>query len=112
MAEHSSGSRIRPGRITKTGNSPLRALLYEAAWCYRTPPRVGSWKWSRLPETVGQAAKDVAWKAQQRLHKRYRALLARGKKSQVAVTAVARELLGFVWAVACAAETNSFSTAA
>ncbi len=97
--EHSSGDRVRPRGITKAGNVPLRALLFEAAWCYRTPPKVGSWLWTRLPK-AGQAIKDIAWKAQVRLKGRYRRLTGRGKRTQVAVTAVARELLGFVWAIA------------
>ena len=97
--EHSSGDRVRPRGITKAGNVPLRALLFEAAWCYRTPPKVGSWLWMRLP-AVGQAIKDIAWKAQVRLNGRYRRLTGRGKRTQIAVTAVARELLGFVWAIA------------
>ena len=97
--EHSSGDRVRPRGITKAGNVPLRALLFEAAWCYRTPPKVGSWLWTRTPE-VGQGVRDIAWKAQVRLNGRYRRLTGRGKRTQVAVTAVARELLGFVWAIA------------
>lgn len=97
--EHSSGKTRRPGGITKEGNRVLRALLFEAAWCYRTPPKVGSWMWVRMPK-IGQAIKDIAWKAQVRLNGRYRQLLGRGKKTQVAVTAVARELIGFIWAIA------------
>lgn len=97
--EHSSGSSIRARGITRAGNSPLRALLFEAAWCYRSPPKVGQWMWTHRPE-VGQAIKDIAWKAQLRLNGRYRKLMARGKRSAVAVTAVARELLGFVWDIA------------
>jgi hypothetical protein len=97
--EHSSGDRVRPHGITKAGNLPLRALLFEAAWYYRTLPKVGSWLWTRLPE-ISQAIKDIAWKAQVRLNGRYRRLTGRGKRTQVAVTAVARELLGFVWAIA------------
>jgi transposase len=97
--EHSSGSSIRARGITRAGNSPVRALLFEAAWCYRSPPKVGQWMWTHRPE-VGQAIKDIAWKAQLRLNGRYRKLMARGKRSAVAVTAVARELLGFVWDIA------------
>lgn len=97
--EFSSGASIRPRGITKTGNSALRALLYEAAWCYRTPAKVGAYMYSRMPKDVPQHLKDIAWKAQVRLCGRYRRLLARGKKSQVAVTAIARELLGFIWAI-------------
>ena len=97
--EHSSGSSIRQRGITRTGNSPLRALLFEAAWCYRTTPKVGQWMLTRRPD-VDQAIKDIAWKAQLRLNCRYRKLMARGKRSSVATTAVARELLGFVWDIA------------
>ena len=98
--EHSSGSTVRPGGITKQGNSAMRALLYEAAWCYRQSAKIGQWMEARLPAGVPQFARDIAWKAQMRLCSRYRKLIARGKKSQIAVTAVARELLGFVWAIA------------
>jgi transposase len=96
--ERSSGKSIRPGGITKSGNITLRSLLFEAAWCYRNSPKVGKWCWTRMPETQ-QIIKDIAWRAQVRLHGRYRKLIAKGKRSQIAVTAVARELLGFIWAV-------------
>ncbi len=96
--ERSSGKSLRPRGITKSGNITLRALLFEAAWCYRNRPKVGQWCWTRMPETQ-QVIKDIAWKAQVRLHGRYRKLISNGKRSQVAVTAVARELLGFIWAV-------------
>jgi transposase len=98
--ERSSGDRIRKRGITRAGNSDLRSLVFEAAWCYRTRPKVGSWMEQRLPTSLGPEAKSIAWKAQLRLHSRYCKLVARGKKSQVAITAVARELLGFVWAIA------------
>ncbi len=101
--EHSSGSRIRRRSITKTGNGALRALLFEAAWHYRLVPKVGQRLLRRRPP-VPQAVKDIAWKAQVRLGGRYRQLVARGKRSQIAITAVARELLGFIWAVACHVE--------
>jgi len=97
--EHSSGANIRQRGITKTGNSPVRALLFEAAWCYRTRPKVGSWMWARQPD-IEQEIKDISWKAQIRLCSRYRRLVARGKKSSVATTAVARELVGFIWDIA------------
>ena len=61
---------------------------------------------TRMPVDVPQFARDIAWKAQTRLCGRYRKLIARGKKSQIAVTAVARELLGFVWAIARAQESH------
>lgn len=97
--EHSSGGSIRPRGITKAGNSDMRSLLFEAAWAYRTTPKVGQFM---KTHTVGvpQDAKDIAWKAQLRLNGRYRKLVGRGKKSNVAVTAVARELVGFMWDLA------------
>nr|WP_263868068.1 IS110 family transposase [Escherichia coli] len=106
--EYSSGNSIRPRGITKVGNSELRRLLYEAAWSYRTPAKVGAWLIYYRPDSVTQYSKDIAWKAQQRLCSRYRTLTAKGKKSQVAITAVARELTGFMWDIALAAQ-SSFS---
>lgn len=97
--EHSSGGSIRPRGITKAGNGDLRALLFEAAWSYRTTPKVGQWMSTRT-SNVPQEAKDIAWKAQLRLNSRYRKLVGRGKKSNVAITAVARELVGFMWDLA------------
>lgn len=107
--EHSSGSKVRPRGITKTGNKSLRALLYEAAWSYRTRPKIGSWMLTHSP-TVSQNIKDISWKAQLRLCKRYRKLVARGKKSQVAITAVARELVGFMWAITKEVHVNLHKT--
>ena len=101
--EYSSGSSIRRRSITKTGNGALRALLFEAAWHYRLVPKVGQRLLRRRP-SVPQAIKDIAWKAQVRLNSRYRQLVGRGKRSQIAITAVARELLGFIWAIACQVE--------
>jgi transposase len=105
--EHSSGSKIRSRGITKTGNISVRRLLYEAAWSYRHTPKVGAHKRQHMPKNVPQAAKDIAWKAQLRLCKRYRVLLGKGKRPQVAITAVARELLGFMWAIAQTLAANS-----
>lgn len=96
--EHSSGGRIRRGGITKTGNRKARRMLVEAAWSYRYPARVSQAKTDMLvkqPKTV----RDIAWKTQERLCKRYRRLKAREKKSTVIVTAIARELAGFIWAM-------------
>jgi transposase len=101
--EYSSGSSIRRRSITKTGNGALRALLFEAAWHYRLVPKVGQRLLRRRP-SVPQTVKDIAWKAQVRLSGRYRQLVGRGKRTQLAITAVARELLGFIWAVACHVE--------
>lgn len=105
--EYSSGAKTRPRGITKAGNVWVRRVLYEAAWNYRHPAKIGAYKLSHMPTDIPQVAKDIAWKAQLRLCKRYRRLLARNKKSQVAITAVARELLGFVWAIARAVTTAS-----
>lgn len=97
-SERSSGLKERRGGITKTGNTHARRLLVEAAWSYRHPPALGPRARRLLP---GQPAAVIALvkKAQVRLHKRYARLVSRGKRPQVAVTAVARELCGFVWAV-------------
>lgn len=96
-SEHSSGSRRAQGGITKTGNAHLRRVLVEAAWHYRHRPFVGA----ALRARQRNAPADVtarAWAAQQRLYRRYARLAARGKPKQQIVTAVARELTGFVWA--------------
>lgn len=98
--EHSSGGKTRSTGITKVGNTEARRVLYEAAWSYRGNAKVGSWMLSHTPKEVTQASKDISWKAQQRLCFRYRSLVAKRKKSQVAITAVARELLGFMWDIA------------
>lgn len=99
--EHSSGNCTRPAGITKVGNKEVRRVLYEAAWAYRNNAKVGSWMLAHRPPEVTQTSKDIAWKAQQRLCWRYRRLVAKRKKSQVAITAVARELVGFMWDIAC-----------
>jgi hypothetical protein len=96
--EHSTGERIRRGGITKTGNAHLRRIVIEAAWAYRHRPMLGP----ALRKRQAPASADVkaiAWKAQHRLHARYRALTARGKCKQQVVTAIGRELLGFIWAI-------------
>ena len=96
-SEHSSGATRAQGRITKTGNAHLRRVLVDAAWHYRHHPFVGDALRARQ-----RGAPDVviaqAWTAQHRLHRRYARLAARGKPKQHIVTAVARELTGFVWA--------------
>jgi len=97
-SEHSSGATRARGAITKTGNAHLRRVLVEAAWHYRHHPFVGRalrLRQQGAPDTVVQRA----WTAQQRLYHRYRRLAGRGKPTQLVVTAVARELTGFVWAV-------------
>lgn len=97
--EHSSGGSQWRGSITKTGNAHVRHVTVEAAWHYRHAPGV----WGALRQRqAGQpeAVKAIAWKAQDRLHRRYRRMVGRGKLKQQAVVAVGRELLGFVWAIA------------
>ena len=97
-SEWSSGGRTRRGGITKTGNAHLRRIIVEAAWSYRYRPAVGA-ALRKRQEGLEEEVKAMAWKAQHRLHRRYRQLTARGKVKQQAVTAVGRELLGFIWAI-------------
>lgn len=98
-SEHSSGPRIRKGSITKAGNKHARRMLVEAAWSYRHPARIGR-ALKRRQETQTTAICELSWKAQQRLSKRYRALTARGLHKNTVCVAVARELSGFIWAIA------------
>jgi transposase len=96
-SEYSSGTKQVRGRITKTGNAHLRRVLVESAWQYRHHPFLG--RALRLRQRGAPAAViEQAWHAQHRLHRRYRRLAARGKAKQHIVTAVARELSGFLWA--------------
>lgn len=98
-SEHSTGDSVRRGGITKAGNAIARRILVECAWQYRHPARVSSpkqMKHATLPKPVV----DIAWKAQSRLCARYRTLTGKGKKANVAVTAIARELAAFIWAIA------------
>jgi transposase len=99
--EHSTGNRIRRGAITKTGNAHLRRVLVEAAWAYQHRPNVTGFLLRRQKSlALSDEVKQIAWKAQYRLHKRYRAFTLRGKNKNQIVTALGRELLGFVWAIA------------
>ena len=97
-SEDSSGERIRRGAITKTGNAHLRRVVIEAAWAYRHRPAVGATLRKRQA-SVSPEVNAIAWKAQHRLYTRYRHLLTKGKCKQEVVTAVGRELLGFIWAI-------------
>jgi transposase len=102
-SEHSSGGSVRRGHITKTGNGHARRVLVEAAWAYRLRARVTRTLLQRqegLPENIRQ----ISWKAQLRLCARYRRFLARGKAKQTIVTAIARELAAFLWAIGQAVE--------
>jgi transposase len=97
-SEHTSGLRRRGGPITKTGNAHVRHVLVESAWHYRRQPRISK---ALRERSIGLAPGvcAIAWKAQKRLHGRLMRLLGRGKCPGEAVTAVARELAGFVWAI-------------
>ncbi len=98
--EQSSGETVRRGGITKTGNSHARRALVEGAWAYRMKPRVGRHKVDRI-EALPKAVRDIGWNAQVRLCARYRRLTARGKTATVVNVAIAREMVGFIWAIAC-----------
>jgi transposase len=98
-SEHSSGASIRRGGITKAGNGAARRLLIEAAWSYRFPARISRELLLRQ-ENQPKPIRDIAWKGQVRLCARYRKLARTGKPANVVTTAIARELTGFVWAIA------------
>lgn len=98
-SQYSSGARVRMGHITKTGNGHARRMLVEAAWAYHFPAKVARTLQLRQ-EDQPQAVRDIAWKAQLRLCRRYQRLIAKGKTRQVVITAIARELVGFMWAIA------------
>jgi hypothetical protein len=97
------------GGITKTGNAHVRRIAIEAAWAYRHRPAVGRTLQKRQA-ILSEEVKAIGWKAQRRLHARYRTLLGRGKSPQHVVTAVGRELLGFVWAIAVMVERQQRKT--
>lgn len=96
-SEHSTGDTIRRGGITHAGNIRARTAIVEAAWTYTRPGKAPP------PTAHSPAVRAIAEKARHRLSGRYRRLLARGKLPQVAITAIARESLGFIWAIAHAA---------
>ena len=98
-SEHSSGASVRRGGITKAGNGAARRLLIEAAWSYRFPARISRELLLRQ-ENQPKPIRDIAWKGQVRLCARYRKLARTGKPANVVTTAIARELTGFVWAIA------------
>jgi transposase len=105
-SEDSSGQRTRRGGITKAGNAHLRRVIIEAAWAYRYRPAVGA-ALRKRQATVSAEVKEIAWKAQHRLYGRYRALTGRGKCKQQVVTAIGRELLGFIWAIGVHVESHT-----
>jgi len=99
-SECSSGPRQRRGGITKSGNGHVRRVLIEAAWCYRFPAKKSA-PLQRRAENSSEAVQAIAWKAQKRLCARYRHLQQRGLMGVKISTAIARELCGFMWAIAC-----------
>lgn len=110
-SEFSSGNRIQRGGITKTGNAHLRRVIMEAAWAYQHRPWVGGALLKRQ-QGLDPEIKEIAWKAQWRLHTRYKKLSSRGKNKNQVVTAVGRELLGFIWAIAVRTEARVTARAA
>jgi transposase len=99
-SERSSGQSRRQGGITKSGNRHVRRVIIESAWSYRHKP---CWSAALRARAAGasEAVRAISWKAQKRLHKRYHRLTSLGKAAQVAVTAVGREEMGFIWAIGC-----------
>jgi transposase len=102
-SEDSSGKRKRQGSITKTGNAHLRRIVVESAWSYRHRPSIGA-KLRKRQEGVAAGITEIAWKAQNRLHKRYMTMMAAGKDQRKIMTAIGRELMGFIWAIGVKAE--------
>jgi len=98
-SENSTGNKVKRGGITKTGNGHVRKVLVEAAWAYRMKPRVSRILLKRQ-QHVAKEVRRISWKAQLRLCTRFRRMAARGKPQQVVATAIARELSGFLWAMA------------
>jgi transposase len=98
-SEYSTGEARRLGPITKAGNGHARRALVEAAWAYRYPAKVSAHLQQRI-ERCPKLIQEIAWKAQVRLCKRYRRMVAHGTHPNVVVTAIAREILAFLWAIA------------
>jgi len=102
-SERSSGDRRRQGKLTKAGNAHARRILVECAWAYRFPARKTALI-QRRAEKAPLAVQAISWQAQKRLCGRFRRLQARGLSTPKTVTAIARELCGFLWAVVCEAQ--------
>jgi transposase len=112
-SEHSSGSKIRKGAITKTGNAHVRRVIVESSWCYQHRPWLGGYLAKRQKGLgLDPALIEIGWKAQHRLHKRYQHLTLRGKNKPQTVVAVGRELLGFMWSIATKVEMQQAARAA
>jgi len=99
-SEHSSGGRRHQGAITKTGNRHARRMLVESAWSYRFPARQ-TMHLKRKAKKASAESRAIAWRAQKRLCGRYQTLLQAGKNTKQTTVAVARELAGFIWDIAC-----------
>jgi transposase len=97
-SEHSSGPKSRRGKITKTGNSHLRRVLVESAWHYRHRPHL-CLRQRKMQQSLPPKIAAIAWRAQERLHRRYWLLSNKSKPAGKVVTALARELVGFIWAI-------------
>jgi transposase len=98
-SEYSSGAWRQQGSLTKTGNTHARRALVEGAWAYRYPAKVSRHLQLRL-EKLPQAMQAISWKAQVRLCTRYRQRMTKGKNANQVVVAMARERVGFRWAIA------------
>ena len=109
-SEDSTGDTVKRGPITKAGNRRARRMLVECSWSYQHPPRVGQAKQSKV-DAAPREVREIAWKAQCRLYRRYRALIRNGKLKTVAIVAIAREFAGFIWAVARAVTTARVAAA-
>jgi transposase len=110
-SEHSSGSREAKGRITRTGNSHLRHVLGEAAWHARHRPWLNV-RLKKVLSTLPPGVSEIAWRAQERLHRKFTKLTYHRKPAGKVATAVARELVGFIWAIGRLAEDNAAAAAA
>jgi transposase len=98
-SEHTSSQRRRQGAITKCGNSHVRWILVEAAHHYRLPPKVSK-ELSKRQEGLSREVRDLSWRAQHRLHRRFVRLTMRGVHYNKVVVAIARELAAFLWELA------------
>ncbi len=111
-SEHSSGNRMQRGSITKTGNAHVRRVVVESAWSHQHRPNVTGFLLRRQKSlALSEEVQQIAWKAQHRLNKRYKALAARDKNKNQIVTAIGRELLGFIWAIATHTERQQAAVA-
>ena len=98
--EHLSGSKVRRGSMTKTGNGHVRKVIVEAALSYRLKP-LKSKALLQRQDGLDPEVHQISWEAQKRLSHRYRHLTQAGKEKTVAIGAIARELAGFIWAIGC-----------